>query len=80
MHHDSPLACRIPARPLGSGFDVGRVGVGGAVEGAEWVPLGMCASWWWWLFISGVKLDSCWLGSGVNVGLVVGSFLSRWET
>ncbi|KAH8146634.1 uncharacterized protein LAJ45_09317 [Morchella importuna] len=39
VHHDSPLACRIPARPLGGGFDVGRVGVGGSVEGAEWVPL-----------------------------------------
>lgn len=43
IHHDSPLACRVPVRPLDGEFEVAKVGAGGISENGAYVPLGMFA-------------------------------------
>lgn len=43
IHHDSPLACRVPVKPLDGEFEVAKVGAGGISENGAYVPLGIFA-------------------------------------
>lgn len=41
IHHDSPMACRVPVRPLDGEFEVAKVGAGGISENGAFVPIGL---------------------------------------
>lgn len=43
IHHDTPLACRIPVRPLGGDYEVEKVSPGGVSESGQFIPLSMFA-------------------------------------